>query len=150
MRTDNSNRHDGVVKCRWPEREIWPMRLRWGNPSQRKYANHQRGRLSVLLQAVNVRSSCQLLNSGQILASTKYEHGLSITNPVYVIINLYNGSTNNKYRGGTSNATTSSSLIVLLSFDGRSKTTWDRRTDPWTDGPTDGQTRPLKEMRSRI
>ena len=63
----------------------------------------------------------------------------------------------NKYRGGTSDATSSSSFIVPLIMT-RSKITWDgrrdRRMDPGTDGPrdgpTDGHTRPLIEMRSRI
>ena len=71
----------------------------------------------------------------------------------------------NKYRGGTSDATTPSSLTVPLiimlwttffpqkqpysSFENNTGHT-DGPTDGPTDGRTDGRTRPLIEMRSRI
>ena len=61
----------------------------------------------------------------------------------------------NKYRGGTSDATTSSSIIVssiMMSFylkNGHSRRSKITR-DIQTEGRTDGRTRPLIEMRSHI
>ena len=59
----------------------------------------------------------------------------------------------NKNRGGTSDATTPSSLIVpllMMSFDAKTAIFVFRKQRPTEYGPTDGRTRPLTEIQSHL